>query len=439
MPTLRLLACIFLASSFHVLPAQTTREIKKLQNESASLKKKISESEKLIVSTKKDVRAQMSNLQLLNSKINEQQKYVDGITAEVSALQSNLAELQQQQSALRADLERCKAQYRRSVNYMYRNRSSQSRLMFLLKSKDFNQMRRRMRYMQEFSKFQRAQGEDIQRKEALVRQQEEAISATKKEKDQKLAEGQQEQKKLEGKKRERQAVVNELGKKQTQLQAQLKQQKKKYNSLNAQIDRLIKIEIEKAEARRKAEEKRRREEAARKAAAKAKNGKSGEAKTGEATREAKTSKPSFHAADAADRKLNGSFEANRGRLPVPITGAYAITRHFGRYNVDGLKGVQLESKGINITGSSGAQARCVFDGEVSAVSQVGGMYLIIVRHGSYMSVYYNLASVGVKKGQQVKARQTLGSIARDAGGNCTMQFQLLHRSTRLNPESWIGR
>ena len=124
---------------------------------------------------------------------------------------------------------------------------------------------------------------------------------------------------------------------------------------------------------------------------------------------------------------------------MPITGGYAITRHYGSYNVAGLKGVQLDSKGINITGHAGAQARAVYAGEVTAIFAYGGMYNIIVRHGSYMSVYCNLSSTSVRQGQHVQARQTLGTIATDASGNCTLHFQLRKETSKLNPEAWLGR
>ena len=149
--------------------------------------------------------------------------------------------------------------------------------------------------------------------------------------------------------------------------------------------------------------------------------------------------PSVTIEENADRALSTSFAANRGRLPMPITGGYSITRHYGAYNVAGLNGVQLDSKGINITGAAGAQARAVFRGEVTAIFTYGGMYNVIVRHGSYMSVYCNLSSTAVRRGQNVEARQTIGTIATDASGNATLHFQLRKETARLNPEAWLGR
>ena len=138
---------------------------------------------------------------------------------------------------------------------------------------------------------------------------------------------------------------------------------------------------------------------------------------------------------SVDRMLNGGFEANRGRLPMPISGGYRIVSHFGQYNVQGLSGVTLDNKGINIQGKPGCVARSIYDGEVSAVFGYGGMWNVLVRHGAYISVYCNLKSVSVHKGQKVSTRQALGAV----GADNILQFQLRKETAKLNPEAWLGR
>jgi septal ring factor EnvC (AmiA/AmiB activator) len=138
---------------------------------------------------------------------------------------------------------------------------------------------------------------------------------------------------------------------------------------------------------------------------------------------------------SVDRMLSGGFEANRGRLPMPISGSYRVVSHFGQYNVEGLKGVTLDNKGINIQGKPGCVARSIYDGEVSAVFGYGGMWNVLVRHGAYISVYCNLKSVSVHKGQKVRTRQALGSV----GSENILQFQLRKETAKLNPEAWLSR
>ena len=120
---------------------------------------------------------------------------------------------------------------------------------------------------------------------------------------------------------------------------------------------------------------------------------------------------------------------------MPITGGYKIVSHFGQYNVEGLNNVRLDNKGINIKGSSGCQARSIFSGEVSAVFGFSGTMVVMVRHGAYISVYCNLRSVNVHRGQHVSTRQPLGTV----GADNILQFQLRKETAKLNPEAWLGR
>ncbi len=116
-----------------------------------------------------------------------------------------------------------------------------------------------------------------------------------------------------------------------------------------------------------------------------------------------------------------------------------MTSHYGSYNVTGLRGVTLDNKGINLSCAAPAQARAVYEGDVTAVFSVGGLSNVLIRHGAYISVYCNLARASVRTGQHVKARQPIGTIARDATGRYTLHFQLRHETQKLNPERWLGR
>ena len=150
--------------------------------------------------------------------------------------------------------------------------------------------------------------------------------------------------------------------------------------------------------------------------------------------------PVYHQ-NAADKKLSGSLESNKGRLPVPITGPYLVTSHYGVNYVEGLKNVKYNNNGIDIRGQQNCQARAVFDGTVSFIfehPQIQGSYIVMVRHGQYISAYFNLTSLKVKKGDKVKINQPLGLIRSDASGNYTMQFQLRKDTQSLNPEQWVA-
>ena len=120
---------------------------------------------------------------------------------------------------------------------------------------------------------------------------------------------------------------------------------------------------------------------------------------------------------------------------MPITGSYRVVRTFGSNIVDGLSNVRLSSKGLHLKGQPGAKARCVFDGVVSKIYSTGNSYIVMVRHGKYISVYCDLAAVSVAAGQKVTTNPTLGSL----GSSNTMQFQLRKLTEPLNPRPWLRR
>lgn len=442
-----LLACGTAAPQKAEAQKVTNSSIKKLQKQQAALQSKIKESERQLKTTKKSVQAQLSTLMEINSQITEKKNYVAGIQQQVDTMARKVAVLEQELARLQKDLDVCKARFQKGAMYMYRNKMMQNKLMFIFSAKSFRQMYKRMRYMLEYTKYQRAQGLIIKEKEEAVKKKREEVVSAKTEKERLAAQGRAEQKQLEGKQVERQKVVDELNKKSKQLQSAIAENKKKNANLNAKIDQLIQEEIRRQEAKRKAEEAKRKAEEERRKAAEAaaaqgkKGGKGGKGK-GKAEPYVNGNAGSggnFRPADNADRQLSNNFASNKGRLPVPITGPYRITGRYGQNAIEGLSGVSIPNNGTNYTGQAGAQARAVFDGEVTAVFSYGGMTNVIIRHGSYMSVYCNLSGVSVRKGQKVSTRQTIGTVARDASGGYTLQFQLRKETSKLNPEGWIAR
>ena len=468
--------------------------IRGLQKQRSQIQQKIKQQEKALRANQADVKKRLQNLMVINTEIGERQKNINNIQKDITHIESNMDILKAQLETLEKQLAERKARYIKSMSFVTRQHTFQDRLMFILSAHDFSQMYRRMRFVREYAAYQRVQGEAVKAKQAQVDEKHRQLVTVRGHKSNLLAKGEQERKALEGQQTEQKNVVASLQKQQKTIQQVIAQQRKKDEQLNAEIDRQIAIEVEKArkraaeEARKKAQAeaaRKRAEELARKKAqaeaearenarriaeAKAREQRLKEAaeqasakqraraeqaaREAEADREAAERKAEADARrnkkeiesvredvqemslmTSVDRKLSGSFEANRGRLPMPITGAYRVVSHFGQYNVEGLKGVKLDNKGINILGQPGARARSIYDGEVSAVFGFSGSMVVMVRHGSYISVYCNLSSVSVSRGQKVSTRQALGTVGRDN----ILQFQLRHNMSKLNPESWIGR
>ena len=414
--------------------AQSTRKIRELEKQHAELQKQISQSESLLQSTKKDVKSQLSNLTLLSGQIDERKKYIATIENDVNVIQREVDRLQVELNTLKKELADKKDNYEQSVKYLYHNRSIQEKLMFIFSADNLNQMYRRMRYVRQYADYQRMQGLEVERKQRQVRDKQKVLVASREAKRKLLEAGQAEKVKLEAQEKERKGLLASLQKKQRTIQSEINQKRRSADKLNAQIDKLIAIEIEKA--RKRAEE-----EARRKATAEnGRNKKEGtNSKTPAKGQNIPSSKMGEFKIDSEDRRLSSVFEQNKGKLPIPITGAYMIVGHYGQYQVDGLRKVRLDNKGVDIRGKQGAQARAIFNGEVSAIFQYNGLSNVLIRHGSYISVYCNLQSVLVRKGSKVNTRDVIGQVHTDKEGNTILHFQLRKETAKLNPEIWLQR
>ena len=558
----------------------TTNEIRGLQSQRQQIEQDIRNQQNRLRANKEDVEKRLNNLLVINGEIESKQKDIEGFENDIQKLDGNIEILKSQMATLQEQLKDRQEKYIKSVRYMAKHSSIQEKLMFIFSANSLTQAYRRFRFVQEYADFQRAQGEQVRLKQEEINAKDQQLKVVRNQKNQLLSKGKDAKAELVVKHTEQEKIVEDLKGEQKTIQVIIADQEKKNAQINAEIDRLVAVEVEKARARaaaeaarkaeaaaakkraeedakrKAAEERAKREEEKRIAAAKAEEARAKAAaeqarreaerraaaeraaaerraaaekaaeearqkaaaeaaakrdaenrakrdaeakarrdaeakakreaekqaraaaeearaaeeaarkaaaeqqKAEQAAREAEAARVAAErkaAADAqrrereaaaaareetkaetmsvVDRQISGSFENNRGRLPMPVTGSYKIVSHFGQYNVEGLSNVQLDNKGINIQCQPGASARSIFDGEVAAVASVAGQLVVMVRHGDFISVYCNLKNVVVRKGQQVTTRQVLGTVGQDN----ILQFQLRRDIQKLNPEVWLGR
>lgn len=447
----RALLIILLMCVPMLLLAQSNKRIKELEQRRTTLQKQIAETEELLKTTNRNVGSQLNGLNALTGQIEERRRYIDNINTDLLEVDSELVILDQQLDTLKQSLAEKKRRYEASLKYLYKNHSIQEKLMFIFSAETLSQTYNRLRYVREYATYQRLQGNEIIRKQAEVTQKQEELQSVRDEKIRLLAERASEKRKLEAQEQQAQQVIKDLRTKQKGLQDEINKKRREANQLNNQIDKLIAIEIE--NARKRAEEEARREAAeAKKKAEEEAKAKAAENKTADATttkpatttpavKPTTTAKTEVYTMSKADRELSTDFASNRGKLPMPITTSYIIVSHYGQYNVAGLRNVTLDNKGIDIQGKPGAQARAVFSGKVAAVFQLNGLFNVLVRHGSYISVYCNLSKSDVKQGDDVSTRQVLGTIYSDASDNnrTVLHFQLRREKDKLNPEVWLNK
>lgn len=441
--------CVVLLAFCVSMPvcAQNSKKVKDLKAQKSQLQRNLKKSQQALDKTGKDMKSGQSYLHHIDRQLEERLEHIRTMEHEMDSIETEMKHVRADIASLDAQLADKKQKYIRALRFSRQFPKVKNTLVFVLSAKSLTQMYRRARYTREYASYQHDLGRQIQQKQGELMDAQNSLLASKSKMAGLLHEVMRQRRKLNEKQVRQQQYIKNLKKREDNLRSKVSKQQKELSALNKKIDDLIAYEIEQARKRAEAEAKRKAAaEAKRKAATKntAKAGTSTSKKTvssrGTATTKQQASSTSSGTwLTASDKKLNGTFLQNKGRLPVPITGQYRISGRFGTYNVPGLKNVTLDNKGVNYVGKPGARARCVFDGEVTAVFQFSGSKNVLVRHGSYISVYCNLSSVIVRKGQKLKARDLIGTVQADESGNCILHFQLRKETTKLNPEAWIGR
>lgn len=419
--------------------AQNSKRVRDLKAKKEKVQKDLKKSKVDLNKTRKEVETGRKVVARLGVEIDSMQRSIARTSNELDTLTMKVDSVKEELRRLDSVLMVKKGRYVRSLRVAQAYRKVNNTMLFALAADNVTQMYRRLRSTHEFAAYQRAKGMEVQQQQVKVTEHQNLLLQLKSEVNSKMQSLVGEHARLDAKKAEEERAVKDLEKKEALLKTQVKKQTQEVNALQKEIDRLVAYEIEQArkraeaEARRKAEAERKRIEAENKK----------RKAQGKKPLPVKTTKASVNTSNGKwmtpeDKKLSGGFERNRGKLPVPITGKYQICSRYGA-NTSGKKNVMLLSKGVGYRGQSGAKARSIFDGEVSAVFSLGGKKNVLVRHGSYISVYCNLSSVSVRKGQKVKTRDTLGTVAGNGTDGYVLQFQLRKETTLLNPEVWLGR
>lgn len=391
---------------------QTTK-IKELEIQRKQMLLEISNTDKLLRETKKTTSTLLTRMKLVSEQIASRKKVVILLNGEIEVIDGQQADLEAEIKALEVELKGKQESYAKTVDAVLRNRQNQNKLLFILSGKSLAESYRRLRYLREYSEYRSNQANEIKQKQEERRQKQEALTRAKAEKVVLLKQREIERSNLQKEEQGYQANVKEAQQKQKDLQKILSEKKKQADKLNKEIEKLIAEDI----ARKEREAKKR---------AQAQKGSSVSTKD---------------AISEADIKLSGSFAANRGKLPIPITGSYAITTRFGTQYHQQWKNVSTTSNGIDLQSQPGAQARSVFDGEVTMVANMPGYNnCIIVRHGGYYTFYGNISSLMVKKGDKVKTNQVLGLVYTDPDTNRSeLHFQLWKGTVKQNPEPWLRK
>lgn len=381
--------------------AQTKADLEKKKKKTIN---EINYTNKLLEETRKNQKESENNLALLGSQISSRKELISDINNEIAFVSERIKETESIIAMMTEDLENLKLSYARMLQIAWKNRNKNNEIMFLLSSKDFNQSYLRLKYMQQMADYRKRQLIAINAIKAFLERQKEKLVAQKDEHQKLLDEEKVEAKNLENARRQQENTLAKLKGKEADLKKQLAEKNKQKQQLQAAIEKLIAEEVKKSSASK------------------------GKANTGK------------YELTPEEKIVSDNFGSNVGKLPWPVQRGVIVSR-FGKQPHPVISGVEIDNKGIDISTTTGSDARAVFDGEVRKVFSIPGTQnAVIIRHGEYLSVYTHIDKVYVSVGDKVKAKQAIGKIYTDDAENKTvLHLEIWKGSATLNPANWLAK
>jgi murein hydrolase activator len=404
-----------------------------LENKKKKLNEEISQINSLLSETKAGKKSSLNQLVAINQKISIRQELINAIMAEITKLNREIRQNEKEIDKLKENLAKLKSDYARMIYFAQRNQDSYSRLVFIFASGDFNQAYMRLKYFQQYSQFRKQQAEEIIKAQTLLIAKINELKDKRQQKNMLLGAEEEEKGNLSKEKQGQEIVLTELQNKEKELKEELEKKKRDAENLQLQIKKLIADEI-----KRKAEEVAKAEAAlAAKKAAEKKN-KANKPKDNKDVKDVKKESHVISEISEENIELSNDFANNRGKLPWPVSKGY-VCEQYGEHEHPAIKGFMVVNNGLEICTSMGAQARAVFEGEVTAISSspTGGK-LVIIRHGDYYTVYSNIGELMVKTGDKISVKQSIGTVLHNEDeGKSSINFQVWKAQKTMDPAQWL--
>ena len=411
-----LLSLIFICTTSLLWSQDSQQE--KLEARKAQIQKEIRENEKLLQSVKKKEKSAVNVVVIQSTKIKLKETLINTTEKQTKLISNDMYINQVQINKLKKELAELKEDYAKMILKSYKSRSEESRAMFILSSENFLQAYKRAQYMKQYTGYRKMQGEEIKTKSEKLTVFNNKLDVQKTAKQKLIAENEKERLSLEKEKQEQQKLVNVLKKDKTKISREIGKKQQEYRTIDRQINKLIREAI--AAANRKA------------ALEKAK------ANPSAPVSKAAVSSSKIELTPEA-KIIADNFRANKGRLPYPVEKGY-VSLGYGNQTHPLFNTITVHNSGVEITTDRGATARAVFGGEVTSVIVLSPVNkAVMIQHGDYFTVYQNLSSVSVSKGDKVGIKQSIGTVRTNGEtGKTVIKFLILQNTTYNNPEGWLS-
>ena len=376
------------------IQAQTKKE---LEAQRHKLKNEIRQINRLLIRTKTKEKSVLSRVIDLNKRIKTREKLINTISQETQLLAKDIKSNEGEIARLKKNLAALKADYAKMVVAAYKAKSKENRLLFLLSAKDFTQAYNRLKYMKQYKAYRQKQGLEIDQQSQNLKRLNDTLLYKKQSKDTLLIQTQQEQDSIKDENKNQKKLITKIKRKERYYLANIRKKQKQERAINKKIEKLIRDAIA-----------------------------------------ASNTKGSVFKLTAEAKALAADFVANKGNLPWPVNKGLVVLR-YGKQPHPVVKTATIQSNGVRIATEKGAYARAVFKGTVLAIQLIpGGQKVVLIQHGNYISVYKNLDTVIVTKGQTVETKQNIGSVHTDSStGKTILAFVLFKEVKTVNPALWL--
>lgn len=358
-------------------------------------------------------------VEILTKKIRSREVLLNVYKKEIKQINTQITTLSDSISGLDDQVNLIKSNFADLLKSMQIQQSNSNNWLFILDAKNLQQAYKRYNYLKQYSDYRKNQVNTLVTKVDVLKKKKEVLDSKRKEKKHLESSQIKENNQLVQDKQDLKVYINGLNDEQDSLLLKINEKKK----LAKVIDNRIREAIRKE-----------KELARKKALALANKNKSKNTKE----------KPVTVFSETPEGKLiSKNFKGNKGQLPWPVS-QYKIKHKFGPYHPKGLPNITFDVKGLEISTPLNEKVRSVFSGRVSAVFLIpNGTKGIVVRHGSFVTIYSKLKEVNVKEGDFVKVNTILGKVGSEDATFGLLDFQIWieykDSEVNLNPELWLRK
>lgn len=390
----------------------------------------------------------MTQLRVLQNKLNLRDKLIKNINAEIAYINDDIEDAGNDIKDLQQQLDTLRKEYAKMVVYAYKNRNSNNALYFILSANSFNDAIKRFQYLKQYREYREHEAKTILQTQDQLKKKLDTLKGMKSKRSAALEAAKRQRGNVIGEKKLKDSIAQTLKGHEKELLASIEAKKRESHEISQRIAVVIRQQIEEAR-RRAAEEARKRAIALARQRALAEGeahkdeGQSGKPETtdqpaapappGEAERPVNVLEATPEA-----KALSESFEANRGKLPWPVSRAIVVGT-FGVHAHPVLSKVTVNNDGIRLQTNQGSVVKAVFEGEVVAARPISGRWLVVIQHGKYFTVYANLKATTVNRGDKVGTLQPIGlTYTNPATGETDLDFKVYRSTQPVDPLAWLA-